>query len=153
VTFTVRRLRHGDDTRAAEELLIRFFREEAFSTPENIIRSHCREMLEVETCGLFIAEADGKPAGIATVSMQFGIEFGWLGEMGDLYVLPAHRGQGVARALIHGIEDFLQSRGASDYQVTLTTHSQSQGLRDFYSKLGFAQEGREILYRKFSLRP
>jgi GNAT superfamily N-acetyltransferase len=148
VTVAIRRLRHCDDTRAAEELLIRFFREEAFDTAEAVIRSHCRKMLKVETCGLFIAEANKQSVGVATVSMQFGIEFGWLGELGDLYVLPTYRGQGVARALVHGIEDFLQGHSASGYQVTLTKHSQRQGLGDFYCRLGFAQEGRNILYRK-----
>jgi GNAT superfamily N-acetyltransferase len=106
-------------------------------------------MREIETCGLFIADAAGEPSGIATVSMQFGIEFGWLGEMGDLYVLPARRGQGIARALVHGVESFLQARGAAGYPVTLTQHSQSHGLKQFYSRLGLAQEGRDILYRKF----
>ena len=148
MTVTTRRLGKGDNTQAAEELLVRFFREEAFSTPANVIRSHCRKMAEVETCGLFIADAAGKPSGVATVSMQFGIEFGWLGEMGDLYVLPTRRGQGVARALVLAVEDFLQRRGAAGCQVTLTQHSQRYGLREFYSRLGFAQEGREILYRK-----
>jgi GNAT superfamily N-acetyltransferase len=147
VTVTVRRLSKGDDTEAAEILLVQFFREEAFSTPESIIRSHCRKMAEVETCGLFLAEAAGEPSGVATVSMQFGIEFGWLGEMGDLYVLPARRRQGVARALVCGVEEFLRARGATGYQITLTQHAQVHGLRAFYTKLGFAQEGREILYR------
>jgi GNAT superfamily N-acetyltransferase len=149
VMVTVRQLGKGDDTRAAEALLVRFFREEAFTTPESLICSHCRKMLEVETCGLFIADATGEPCGIATVSMQFGIEFGWLGELGDLYVVPARRGQGIAGALVQAVEGFLQARGAAGYQVTLTQHSQKRGLKQFYSRLGFVQEGREILYRKF----
>src|SRR5215211_3181003 len=33
----------------AQELLVRFFREGAFSTLESGIRSHCRKMVEVET--------------------------------------------------------------------------------------------------------
>jgi GNAT superfamily N-acetyltransferase len=105
-------------------------------------------MGEVETCGLFLAEAAGEPSGVATVSMQFGIEFGWLGEMGDLYVVPARRGQGVARALVYGVESFLRARGATGYQITLTQHAREHGLRAFYTRCGFVQEGREILYRK-----
>jgi len=81
--------------------------------------------------------------------MQFGIEFGWLGEMGDLYVLPVLRRQGMARALIDAIEDFLKIRGAVGCQVTLTPHSrETHGLKDFYLNLGFAEEGREVLYRR-----
>jgi GNAT superfamily N-acetyltransferase len=65
------------------------------------------------------------------------------------HVVPARRGKGIARALVHAAEGFLQARGAAGYQVTLTQHSQKHGLKHFYSRLGFAQEGREILYRKF----
>jgi hypothetical protein len=60
MTLKVCQLGKGDDTKAAEELLIKFFRKEAFGTPESVIRNHCCRMLKVETCGLFIAEADGK---------------------------------------------------------------------------------------------
>ena len=87
--------------------------------------------------------------GIATVSMQYGIEFGWLGEMGDLYVLPNRRGIGIARKLVDAVEDFLKTRGAAGYQVTVTPHArQIHAMTDFYRKLGFKGEGREILHRQ-----
>jgi len=95
VTVIVRHLGRGDDTRGAAGQILSW---EAFTTPESLIYSHCRKMLDVQTGGLFIADAAGEPSGIATVSMQFGIEFGWLGELGDLHVVPALRGQGIARA-------------------------------------------------------
>ena len=55
--------------------------------------------------------------------MQFGIEFGWIGEMGDLYVLPEMRSQGVARGLVAAVETFLITKGAAGYQITLTSHA------------------------------
>ena len=146
--FSVRQICPGDDTAGAEELLIRFFREEAFTTPAGVIRSHCRIFADTETCGLFIAETPSSLGGVATVSMQYGIEFGWLGEMGDLYVLPAVRGLGIAHELVRAVEEFLRMRGVSAYQVTVTPRSkQVHRLKEFYLKLGFSQEGREILYR------
>ncbi|HEY7749775.1 MAG TPA: GNAT family N-acetyltransferase [Aestuariivirgaceae bacterium] len=130
-------------------MLIRFFREEAFSTPNTMIIQHCRALVQLGSCGLFIAESSGQAIGIATVSMQYGIEYGWLGEMDDLYVVPSHRGMGVARELVVAVETFLKQQGASGYQVTLTPHSEkTRGLREFYGKLGFSTEGREIFHRE-----
>jgi GNAT superfamily N-acetyltransferase len=117
---SIRRLQAGDDVGAAAGLLIRFFREEGFDTPDETIRSNTSRMAGIEACGLFIAEADGAAIGVATISMEFGVEFGWSGEMGDLYVLPDWRGKGVSQALVAAVERFLKERGATGYQVTVT---------------------------------
>jgi aminoglycoside 6'-N-acetyltransferase I len=145
----VRQLGANDDTAPAEELLIRFFREEAFTTPESTIRQRCKQFVELDTCGLFMASAADDAAGLATVSLQFGIEFGWLGEMDDLYVMPQFRRQGIARALVGAVAQFVRMRGGTGCQITLTPHSrEARNLLPFYVKMGFEQGGREILYRQ-----
>jgi GNAT superfamily N-acetyltransferase len=144
--LAVRRLRAGNDTAAAADLLIRFFAEEGFDTPAEVIKRRTAEMAATETCGLFIAEENGAAVGVATVSLEFGIEFGWSAEMGDLYVLPECRGKGVSRALLRAIEEALAAHGAGGYQVTVTPSGQAQhDLRACYAKLGFLGEGRFIL--------
>ena len=146
--LAIRRLQAGDDVGAAADLLIRFFREEAFDTPDDVIRKHTARMAAIEACGLFIAEANGEGIGVATISMEFGIEFGWSGEMGDLYVLPAWRGKSVSQELVAAVEAFLKERGAKGYQVTVTPYAEeAHELRGYYRKLGFASEGRLILYK------
>ena len=148
-SISTRRLQAGDNVGAAVELLIRFFREEGFDTPDEVIRSNTSRMAGIEACGLFIAEAEGRAIGVATISMEFGIEFGWSGEMGDLYVLPDWRGKGVSQELVAGVEAFLKERGATGYQVTVTPFAEeAHGLQGYYRKLGFASEGRLILYKK-----
>ena len=145
----IRRLGSTDDLAAAAELLIRFFREERFDTPDEVIRRNAASMSQLENCGLFIAENSGKAIGVATVSLEFGIEFGWSAEMGDLYVLPEWRGKGVSRLLVSAIENFLTERGATTYQITLTPYAQgAHDLKAFYDRLGFASEGRLILAKK-----
>jgi GNAT superfamily N-acetyltransferase len=147
--LTVRRLSAADDTGEAASLLVRFFREEGFDTPDEVVRKHTQRMASIETCGLFVAEAHGETIGVATVSLEFGIEFGWSAEMGDLYVMPEWRGRGVSRALISAIEGFLLKRGASGYQVTVTPYAQQQhDLTKFYKKIGFSSEGRLILFKQ-----
>ncbi len=147
----IRKLRRGDDLDQACDLLIRFFREEGFATPVEVIRRHTAIMAGLDNCGLFIAETSDKVIGVATISLEFGIEFGWGAEMGDLYVLPEWRGQALSRQLVVAIEDFLKDRGASFYQVTVTPYAQeAHDLRAFYDRLGFASEGRLILAKRIA---
>ncbi|MBL8908279.1 MAG: hypothetical protein JNM20_16525 [Rhizobiales bacterium] len=90
---SVRRLQAGDDVGAAGDLLIRFFREEGFDTPDAVIRANTTRLAAVEA--------------------------------------------------------FLKERGAAGYQVTVTPFAEeAHGLQNYYRKLGFASEGRLILYKK-----
>lgn len=145
----IRRLGSADDLTQVSDLLIRFFREEGFDTPDEVIRRNTATMAGLANCGLFIAEASGQAIGVATVSLEFGIEFGWGAEMGDLYVLPEWRGKGVSRQLVLTIEDFLKERGATTYQVTVTPYAQdAHDMKAFYARLGFDSEGRLILAKR-----
>lgn len=144
----VRRLTVADDPTAAIALLQRFFREEGFDTTDAAIAENTRRMLGIDTCAVLLAEDGGRAVGVATLSMEFGIEFGWSGEVGDLFVLPECRGKGVSRQLLLAAEDILRQRGGKGYQVTVTPFAEAQhGLRAYYSKLGFAGEGRLILWK------
>lgn len=143
----VRRLGQEDDSTAATVLLQRFFREEGFTTPDPVIAANLHRMLALEHCAVLLAEEQGVACGVATVSMDFGIEFGWSAELGDLYVLPEHRGEGISRALISEAESWLRRMGATGYQVTVTPHGADADLRRFYLASGFEAEGRELLYK------
>jgi GNAT superfamily N-acetyltransferase len=109
-------------------------------------------MASIDAGGLFIAVEGEMAIGVATVSLEFGIEFGWSAEMGDLYVVPEWRGKGVSRALLGAIEALLSARDASGYQVTVTPVGQEHhDLRAYYAKLGFLGEGRLILRKPLSV--
>ena len=143
------RLGSTDDLTDANKLLIRFFREEGFDTPDEVVRRNTAIMAGLANCGLFVARAADQTIGVATVSLEFGIEFGWGAEMGDLYVLPAWRGKGISRELVLAIEAFLKECDATLYQVTVTPHAQgAHDLKAFYARLGFASEGWLILAKK-----
>ncbi|MCA3560276.1 MAG: GNAT family N-acetyltransferase [Aestuariivirga sp.] len=143
----VRRLTTQDDPQAATALLQRFFREEGFDTPDGTIAANLRAMLTMDRCAVLLAEDQGEAVGVATVSMDFGIEYGWSAELGDLYVLPSHRGRGLSRALMIAAEDWLRGMGAVGYQVSVTPHGADADLRRFYLAHGFADEGRALLYK------
>jgi GNAT superfamily N-acetyltransferase len=147
----VSRLTALDDLSPAIDLLQRFFREEGFDTPNDVISRNTRTMAGLDVCGLFQATAEGGVIGVATVSLDFGIEFGWSAEMGDLYVVPEWRGKGVSLALVKSVEAFLQSKGVCGYQVTITPIGEAQqALSRFYDRLGFQDEGRILRYRALS---
>jgi GNAT superfamily N-acetyltransferase len=149
MTVSVRQLSSRDDLSAAINLLQRFFQEEGFDTPDDVIAANVRKMADIGACGLFIAETNGEAIGVATVSLEFGIEFGWSAEMGDLYVLPEWRGQGVSRIIVAAVELFLLERGAKGYQVTVTPYAaEAHDLARIYKSLGFDDEGRVLLYKR-----
>ncbi len=146
----IRKLGPADNIAGAILLLQRFFREEGFDTADAVIAANARKMAGIETCGLFAAEDGGWTIGVATVSLEFGVEYGWSAEMGELYIVPEWRGRGLAREMAGEIEAFLKERGARGYQVTVTPYASEQhDLANFYPRLGFANEGRLILYKKF----
>jgi GNAT superfamily N-acetyltransferase len=149
MTVKVRQLSAGDDLSAAIALLQRFFVEEGFSTEAEVIARNAKMLAANPNCGLFVAEGNGEVVGVATLSLEFGIEFGWSAEMGDLYVQPEWRGRGVSRLLIDGAEAFLRAKSVAGYQVTVTPFAEEHhALGRFYEKLGFESEGRLILYRR-----
>lgn len=139
-----------DDPRGAIGLLQRFFREQRFDTPDAVVERNVRQMLGYDFCAVLVAEEGGLAVGVATVSMDFGIEYGWSAELGDLFVLPEWRGRGISRALIAAVEAYLRAKGAFGYQVSVMPEGESaHGIGKFYRALGFEDDGRRLLYRTF----
>src|SRR6516165_7770753 len=84
----------------AIELLERFFREEEFATPLSRIAENFDRTLVDPFCWSALA-VDGETAqAVITVSTVLYVEWGRLGEIGDLYVLTEHRRKGLARRLV-----------------------------------------------------
>jgi GNAT superfamily N-acetyltransferase len=137
-----------DDLEAACQLLQQFFREEQFDTPPEMVATHARRMYELrDHCLMLVAWADDLPVAVATLSMNFGIEFGWQAEIGDLYVVPSARGQGLASHLVEECIAWARGKGARSLAVTVTTHGADQGLDRFYRALDFQGDGRRVLLR------
>ncbi len=137
-----------ETTAHAVALLERFFREEGFDTPPALIAANTALMTDDESCWVALAECGGVFVGVVTVTTMLYVEWGRLGEIGDLYVTPEHRGRGVARALTHAALDWCRARGCSAASVVVTPDGeQRHTLAKFYGGLGFAATGRTILTR------
>jgi GNAT superfamily N-acetyltransferase len=130
---------------AAAPLLMRFFAEEGFTTPPELIRARLAELLASTDAVVFLAW-EGAAVGVATVSTSFGIEFGRSAELDDLYVLPEARGRGVATALIDAARAWCQAHGCTVLLVTVTPEGQqAHDLARFYQRHGFRDDGRKLL--------
>jgi GNAT superfamily N-acetyltransferase len=128
---------------AAIELLARFFREEEFATPLSRITENFDRMLADPFCWSALA-VDGETAqAVITVSTVLYVEWGRLGEIGDLYVLPKHRRKGLARRLVEHAKAWCRTQGCSAVSVTITPVGERRHrLSQFYARLGFAPSGR-----------
>jgi GNAT superfamily N-acetyltransferase len=133
------------NTEIAVSLLHRFFQEEGFSGDRSIIAVNLDRMRRDDNHWVAVALNKGHFVGIVTVTSILYIEWGRLGEIGDLYVLPEARGNGIARRLVKTAIDWCRARGCSAVEVITTPQGEAaHGLSNFYSRLGFATTGRTI---------
>ncbi len=144
-------LARGDAADTAAGLLARFFAEEGFATPPAQIARNLGAMLNDPMCWSALAILAGKPVGIVTVTTIRYVEWGLLGEIGDLYVLPERRRAGVASALVAAAMGWCCDRGCAAVSVTITPQGEAQhGLSRFYEHFGFRSGGRTILTARFA---
>jgi GNAT superfamily N-acetyltransferase len=133
----------SDLREAAAGLLVRFFHEEGFTTAPTRIAENLDRMLSDSSCWCALAVVDGDVRAVITVSTTLYVEWGRLGEIGDLYVLPEYRGRGLAQRLIARARDWCRAQGCSAVSVTIApTDERRDRLGRFYSRLGFALTGR-----------
>jgi GNAT superfamily N-acetyltransferase len=81
-----------------------------------------------------------------TVTTMLYVEWGRLGEIGDLYVLPEARNSGIGAALIDAAKAKCRTMGCSAVSVVITPEGEEgHGLTRFYQRFGFAGSGRCIV--------
>jgi GNAT superfamily N-acetyltransferase len=136
-----------DDKRAesAVGLLHRFFQEEGFAGDRTAIAANLGVLRRDPHHWAAIAVVEGHAIGIVTVTTALYVEWGRLGEIGDLYVLPEARRRGIARALVRASLNWCRAQGCSAVAVTITAEGEAaHGLSRFYARFGFEPSGRTI---------
>ena len=133
---------------AAADLLSRFFREEGFATPRDRVLENAARLAADPHHWIGLARLDAAPVGVVTVTTALYVEWGRLGEIGDLYVVPERRRQGVAQALLEAAERRCAGLGCSSLSVVVTRDGEARhGLHAFYARQGFVGDGRQVLTR------
>lgn len=137
------------DADAVTALVAEFFAAEGFATDAAVVRERVPRFLATGANAAFLAFEGDVPVGVATLTTAFGLETGHYAEIEDLYVVPDHRGRGVARRLLDACVAECERRGCADVEIVVTPAGEAAyGLRAFYGALGWVDTGRVILERQ-----
>jgi ribosomal protein S18 acetylase RimI-like enzyme len=143
-----------DDTDLLLPHVAAFFDEEGISVPPPQLRDNLAAMLADPASAFHLAE-EGDPAatgktlqGFVSLTFCRGLEFGLSAEIEDLYVTPAHRDRGLARALMDHAVAHCRGRGVREILVVITPEGEARfGLTGFYRKWGFAPLERTLMIK------
>lgn len=137
-----------DDAADVVRLIMLFFEAEGFTTPAAVVAERAVVFLEDGAGAAFLAIDGDHAIGIATVSTSFGFEGGRLAEIEDLYVIPSHRGHGVATALLGEAMLWSRREGFETLRVIVTPEDEErrQQLIRWYGRLGYVDTNRSVLH-------
>lgn len=112
--------------------------------PWNDPRADIAQCLATACAGVFVAPEPGA-GGALCASIMCGSDGhrGWLYYLG---VTPERRRSGVARAMVRHAEGWLAAQGVR--KVQLMIRAESEAVRDFYARIGYAQEPRVVMSRR-----
>ena len=104
-----------------------------------VLARECRELREVyrPPGDLLVAEYGGRPVGCAGLAVLDGAP--GTAEVKRLYVRPAHRGHGIARALMNQVHDHAARAGLT--RLVLDVLAARTAVLGFYRRLGYTGTG------------
>jgi GNAT superfamily N-acetyltransferase len=147
----------GDEVRRARpgelpivlDLATAFYAEDGFTTPVWQLRENLLVLLDSDSARVAVAcRQNDEVLGFAITTLSFGLEYGRLAELEDLFVLPAHRRSGIGSALINDSADWARSRGCRALELVVAPNGANvDHLLNYYARQGFTSEGRQILSR------
>ncbi len=136
-----------EDIASLTTLLTQFFAGEGFTTPPEVIAARVPLFLDEPGNAAFLAMDGDEAVGFSTVTSTFGIEQGHTAEIEDLFVVPAHRGRGIATALLGEAMMWSRQQGFESLEVVVTPGDpqRRQNLISWYARLGFKETTRTLL--------
>jgi len=130
------------DLAAIQRLLPQLSRSAAFD------RERVVAMLSHPGAELVVARLDGELVGMATL-VSFPLPTGWRGHVDDVVVDDAHRGKGIARALLEAVLALADRRGLRT--LDLTSRPSRTAAIELYESVGFAR--RDTAVMRYAGRP
>ncbi len=102
-------------------------------------REEVELLLDRSPDGLLVAEDDGRIVGTVIAVWD-----GWRGAIARLCVLPAHRRQGIGRALVDAGEAGLRDQGAR--RINILVYGDDDGAADLWTARGYVTNSRIARY-------
>lgn len=135
-----------DDLNTLTDLALKLWPDQEYAD----LRDDLTRIMESSVAAFFLAEIDGSPVGFAQCQLRRdyveGTESSPVGYLEGIYVEPAARGSGVAKALLAACEAWAREMGclefASDCELT------NSGSLAFHLALGFEEANRIICFTK-----
>jgi GNAT superfamily N-acetyltransferase len=147
----VREARQGELS-ALLDLATAFYTEGGFTTPVWQLRENLLVLLDSDSARVAVAcGRNDEIGGFAITTFSFGLEYGRVAELEELFVVPAHRRSGIGRALIDDSADWARSRGCRAVELVVAPNGNNvDHLFNYYAHQGFTSEGRQILSRNLT---
>jgi ribosomal protein S18 acetylase RimI-like enzyme len=100
------------------------------------------EVLAMPDHRVLVAEIDKKIVGFSSFGPSRDLDASpGIGELYTIYLIEAHKGQGLGKELWDQTRDLMQQLGYTE--ATLWVLSTNKQARDFYQKVGFVLDGKE----------
>jgi ribosomal protein S18 acetylase RimI-like enzyme len=134
------------------DLATAFYTESGFATPIWQLRENLLVLLDSDSARVAVARGgDDEIVGFAITTFSFGLEYGRVAELEELFVVPAHRRSGIGRALIDDSADWARSRGCRAVELVVAPNGNNvDHLFNYYAHQGFTSEGRQVLSRNLT---
>ena len=156
MTATALRMRpaRSDEYELLLGMLSAFYEEDAIPLDMQRVQQGLRLLLESTTYGaLLILESDDLPvAGYAALGWCFSMEHGGrFALLDELYLLPAARGRGWGKQVLHLLQAYTQAQGMCALRLEVNHHNARA--KALYQQCGYVDDQRDILTLSLELQP
>lgn len=136
-----------DDVPALVALMAEFYAEASFPLPRDAAAAAFAALIAEPRWGrvwLLPDPGDGAPAGYMVLTVGYGMEYGGLrGFVDDLFVRPAARRRGLARAALREVRSAAEAMGVR--VLLVETGPEDARTRSLYGQAGFVDSGRLLM--------
>jgi GNAT superfamily N-acetyltransferase len=134
------------------DLATAFYAEDGFTTPVSELRDNLVVLLDSDSARVaVVCDPEDEIAGFAITTLSFGLEYGCVAELEDLFVRPTNRRTGIAGALIDDSAEWAASHRCRTLELVVAPNGNDVAhLFGYYARRGFVDEGRRLLTRNLA---
>lgn len=137
-----------DDSTALLELMRAYYAEDAYPFVPDEARATLERLLQDATLGrVFVLLDGGQLAGYAVLTLGYSLEYrGRDAFVDELYVRPASRGRGLAKAALLALEEACQAEDVRN--LHLEVERDKQEAQALYRRVGFRDSERRLMTKR-----